>query len=360
MWPYWALFLFAAIFALREARATAAPRAAPQSSSRSPVLLVIPVLTLLVGWRHEVGGDWNNYVARLSAAEYSSIADVFEGREPGFELLQWLAIETDWGIHGVNFIAGAFFSIGLAVFCRSLPRPWLALVVATPYMIIVVAMGYTRQGLALGLCMLGLVALGRQRVGKFVFWVALASTFHNSAILLLPIAVLASTRRRAVIAIVIALGSALAYFAAFQESLDAYAGAYLSTEMASEGALVRLSMNLLPALVVLRWPHRFAMTEPQLQLWRWFSIISVALFVAFFVTAASTALDRIALYMLPLQLVVLTHLPEFRRQPKGRGVPSSATVPAIVGYCAAVQFVWLNYATFAAAWLPYQFFLIAD
>ena len=93
-------------------------------------------------------------------------------------------------------MAGGIFAIGLVFFCRNLPRPWLALAVAVPYLVIVVAMGYTRQGVALGLAMLGLVALGKKGTGWFVFWVMLAATFHKTAVLLLPLAALAAAHNR--------------------------------------------------------------------------------------------------------------------------------------------------------------------
>ncbi len=61
-----------------------------------------------------------------------------------------------------------------------------------PYLINIVAMGYTRQSVALGFAMIGLAALGEQRVRRFVLWVLVGALFHKSAVLLLPIAALAA------------------------------------------------------------------------------------------------------------------------------------------------------------------------
>jgi hypothetical protein len=57
-------------------------------------------------------------------------------------------------------------------FCRTQPRPWLALTLAFPYLVVVVAMGYTRQGVAIGLEMLALLALERDRLLPFLGWIA--------------------------------------------------------------------------------------------------------------------------------------------------------------------------------------------
>lgn len=46
-------------------------------------------------------------------------------------------------------------------FARSQPDPWLAVLVAVPYLVIVVAMGYSRQAVAIGILLAGLGRLER-------------------------------------------------------------------------------------------------------------------------------------------------------------------------------------------------------
>ena len=65
-------------------------------------------------------------------------------------------------------------------------------------------------------------------------------------------------------------------------------------------------------------------------------------------------MDRVALYMLPLQLVVFSHFPDLLGRKPGN---QSLLVIAVIGYYALVYFVWLNYATHAHAWLPYRNYL---
>ena len=76
------------------------------------------------------------------------------------------------------------------------------------------------------------------------------------------------------------------------------------TAQASQSALVRGAMNLVPACLYLALGRRFSMQAGEARLWFLFSIVSVALAVAAIVSPSTTAVDRIALYMLPLQLVV--------------------------------------------------------
>ena len=73
-----------------------------------------------------------------------------------------------------------------------------------------------------------------------------------------------------------------------------------------------------------------------------------------FALPSSTAVDRLALYIIPLQLVVLSRVPDaFPSRDGGRNVQLLVT---IILYSAAIQFVWLTFANHAEFWLPYQFY----
>ena len=311
MWPYWLMFMLPAVAALSARRHRLHAATGLRSLKLDEAWLVtVLLLTLMIGYRFEVGGDWSVYVGYVHNARHASIARILEGSDPGYRLLEWISAQMDWGIYGVNLICGVIFSIGLAVFCRSLPRPWLALAVAVPYLVIVVAMGYSRQGIALGLAMLGLVSLGRRETRWFVFWVVLGATFHKSAVIMLPIAALAATRNRYWTALwvgVVALG---AYLLLLEEAVESFVTNYVDADRESQGAMIRLLMNAVPAAILLLWQRRFEFIKAEAVLWRWFAIISLALLGLFLVSSSSTAVDRVALYMLPLQLVVFAHLPD--------------------------------------------------
>jgi len=354
MWPYWLMFLLPALVALSANRHRVHAATGLRSVKLDEAwITTVLMLSVLLGFRFEVGADWVNYVRYVHDARYVPIKTVLEAKDPGYQLLNWIGAQTDWGICGVNLIGGAIFSVGLAVFCRSLPRPWLALAVAVPYLVIVVAMGYSRQGIALGLVMLGLVALGRRETHWFVFWVVLGATFHRSAVIMMPIAALAATRNRYWTALWVGVSAFVAYMLLLEESVESLVTNYVEAEYQSQGAMIRLLMNAVPAAILLLWRRRFEFTAAEAVLWRWFAIISLALLGLFLVSPSSTAVDRVALYMLPLQLVVFAHLPDvFDNRARHREV----LVTAVLFYYAAVLFVWLNYAQHASAWLPYRFY----
>ena len=132
-----------------------------------------------------MGGDWGNYINYVESAMDKSLADMFLTSEPGYNLLNWLGANLFGGVYLVNTICGLIFSFCLLTFCRSQPRPWLALTLAFPYLVTVVAMGYSRQGVAIGLEMLALLSLQRDRLVPYLVLIAFAATFHRTALVLL-------------------------------------------------------------------------------------------------------------------------------------------------------------------------------
>ena len=81
------------------------------------------------------------------------------------------------------------------------------------------------------------------------------------------------------------------------------------------------------------------------------SLLAIA---AYLLSPSSTPIDRLALYLIPIQIVVLSRLPGLFAHADR---PTMSIVTAVVAYSLAVQLVWLTFGQFAWAWLPYQNYL---
>ena len=210
-------------------------------------------------------------------------------------------------------------------------------------------MGYTRQAAALGFLFLGLVALGEGRLRLFIFWALVAATFHKSAVLMLPMAALAATERRLWTLVwvgVMALGGA--YFFLLDHVDQLWDNYVVSENYESQGGLIRVLMNAVPGLLFLVLRRRLHLSDAERKLWGWmayFALLCVPL-----VMLSSTATDRVALYLIPLQLFVFSRLHLTTLEPLAR----AAIVFGVISYYATVQFVWLVFAGHTSAWLPYQ------
>lgn len=354
MWPYWLMFLLPAWIAYSgHDRTIYLPNGLPRLALPSAWLGLLFVMTGLVGLRMNVGGDWNNYYRVFETLQGKSLNEVISMGDPGYQLLNWWVQQAGWNILGVNLVAGLIFSIGLVVFSRSQPKPWLAFAVAVPYLVIVVAMGYTRQGISVGLGMLGLVALERRAITWFAIWVILAVTFHKSAILLFPIAALSATRNRIWAVVWIGTIAVVTFRLLVEQEVETLYTNYVEAQFQSEGALVRLAMNAIPATIILAWRKRFHLIEEDWAIWRVMAVIALALLALYFVSPASTALDRIGLYLIPLQLMVFSHVPDAFGRPNAS---KQDWVGIILIYYGAVLFTWLNFATHSRFWIPYRTF----
>ena len=354
MWPYWFLFMVPAYLAVT------------RLSQKPPMVILVQreqwssewrsifvLLVLMIGWRHEVGGDWVSYFEQMESLADGSTSTSLQIQDPAFTFLNWIAVQSDLGVYFVNLVSAVFFSWGVLVFCKAQPRPWLALSVAVPYLITVVAMGYTRQGVAIGVAMLAMEALAQGNTLRFIFWIVLAAVFHKSAVILIPLAILANTRRSFFTVLWVVIAGFLLFALLLQESIDFLVYGYIQSQYQSSGAGIRIAMNALPAAIFLIYRKRFQLSFEQRSFWDWMAWSALLFVPLLLVSPSSTAVDRIALYWIPIQLFVLSRLPNALGQSQSK---NAGWVYAVVVYSALVQFVWLVYADTAFAWIPYQFY----
>jgi hypothetical protein len=346
MFPYWFLFTLCAAGAVQF-------RDRPNARGHGGPLLLFMILltTAMIGLRYEVGGDWFNYVHIFQDIRYEPIGDILTMSDPGYGVLNWIIGWLGMDLWMVNLICAAIFMWGLAKFVRRQPNPWLALLVGIPYLIIVVAMGYTRQAVAIGIILAGLSSPAGRRITRFWIYVAFAATFHRTAIIVLPLVAISQTRNRWLMVVIGAAALLMLYYLFVSAEIDLLMTNYVEQQYGSEGAGIRVAMNLVPAAVFLRYSKRFGLHHDELMLWRNFALAAFAALALLFLSPSSTVVDRLALYLIPLQLIVFARLPMvFGTYGRRNG---QLTI-AIIAYSALVQFVWLTNADNADYWLPYK------
>jgi EpsG family len=341
MLMYWLLFAIAAVLAIQQVQA-----------DRAVWLLLATLLGTVIGLRYQVGGDWGAYLRHFEDDARSGLGNILLGKEPGFHALNHVVSALGIGAWLVNWVCGLLFALGLVRFCRQQPDPFLALAVAVPYMVIVVGMGYQRQAVALGFFMWGLADLERQRYARFVPAVALGALFHQTVLIVLPLAALANTRNRWWSALWVGLVGGMLYQFNLADNTDALWANYVTSGYSSEGGLIRVFMNALAAAVLLVWRKQLVDSERDQALWGWFALFCLVLLPL--VPLASTAVDRVALYFMPVQLWVWSRFP--RLFPPTQ--KSAVSLAVLVAY-GAVQAVWLVFAANSIYWLPYQFWPLA-
>ena len=313
-------------------------------------------LVLIIGLRKRIGCDWDNYKEIYESYENQSIQElsVFSlFGEIGFEVVNIISNKLSISIYGVNTICAIIFVGGLIKFCKSERNPWLAILISTPYLIIVVSMGYTRQSVAVGALMYAIVLIKERKLIGPIFAILIGALFHKS-VFLLQILNLGTRKFGIIIKIIsiivfIALVPAISYM----EELSRLSVNYLGNEdLKSDGGFVRIILNVIASGIFFIYLKRWKVAYGDQ--WVWGAMATLSLISLPLVISYSTAVDRMAIYLIPLQVIVFSRLPELILFPRGRKI----IILGIVTYYGLIQLVWLIWANYSLCWVPYDNLLI--
>lgn len=348
---YWILFMVWAAGSIQFAR--------QRLQSYGHILFVAAAIatTLMIGLRYGVGGDWGTYIEIYRDIFFQSLGPAMRRTDPGYGFLNWAASRDDWGIWFVNLGCGALFMAGLARLTRRQPNPWLAMLVAVPYLIIVVSMGYTRQAAAIGVVCWAIADASPDRIGRLVVTIGIAALFHKTAILFLPLLLAPVATRNPLIAIAGAVSFALLFNLLLGGASDQLVNNYVNSNYDSQGAGIRIAMNVLAAAALLILRNRMGFEPFIKSFWTICAVLALVSVAALAILSASSGVDRLALFLIPMQVVVFSRLPYAL---SGTGRPLPSVLIGVIAYSFAVQFVWLNYADNASSWLPYRMTVFAD
>src|SRR4051812_3820608 len=103
-WGLFGFFAFAALVFSKDVAFTPADAPAHQKAAELPMMFVGIVLSIIIGLRYGVGGDWGHYVDSYDLISRQSLTDaiVTSRSEPAYTALNWVASQVGAGIWLVN------------------------------------------------------------------------------------------------------------------------------------------------------------------------------------------------------------------------------------------------------------------
>lgn len=350
MLPYLTFFFPFAFLALNSHRRTNSP---------SLFICIALILIVFIGLRFQVGGDWYTYLGHIHSASLYTGHPLWlfvTTPEPLYAIATVLSYRLFESIYPLNILCASIFTLGLLSFCRAQREPFIALVSALPYLVLVVALGYTRQSVSIGFEMLAILFLFRRKYLRFFFSIFLATIFHKTSIILAVIFLAALKPRNNVqlFLVTLSLCGLIALSAPFFFALTDDYSSYLVEQFSSSGTLYRLLLCLIPSLIFLLKRKSISTDPVLLKTWTGFSIATLVLCALLILGLPSTIVDRMALYLIPIQLFVASELPGLRIF----GLSYSLVKLLLVLYSAIFFFGWLLFATHSSAWLPYRNILL--
>jgi len=318
-------------------------------NNRLILFFVIGFFSLFIGLREHVGGDWTAYLRYYHLVhDARNLFDVLLESDPGYIIINYISSIFDGGIYMVNFISGLIFLSGLYFFIKEFKlRFSLSLVIAFPYLITIISMGYTRQSIALGILFFYFVYITRGEKYKALLTLFIAILFHKTAIFAFVFLLDSISLSLILLGLLIFIG----LFIIFQPLIETMYRVYLLETMKSSGGFIRLLLLSISSLLFFlyrkKWYYYFKQDYKLIKYMSLYAILFLFLAIA---TSATTLFDRLSLYIYPLQLVVLNRILILEKNIYLKYI----YFLGIIFTYSLLLIIWLNLASHRYAWIPYD------
>ncbi len=311
-------------------------------------IFVIFLLTIFIGFRYEVGGDWIIYeryfnnIPNITFQNFS-ISTVFF-------LINKLAYHTNTQFIGVNFICSLIFMISLAIFLKNSENKWLALTISYPVIIVILAMGYTRQCLAFSFCLLLIKSLEDKSLLRSFVYIILSILSHKSSLFFTSFLLFLyfwyyKKYLYLTISILIPIFFLTYFWFNYGRLIHFYIG--IGQHMFSYGVLPRALLISIVAILFIFYREKFInMNDYQIFIYTSFSILIIILLPFSFVT--STFIDRLLFYLYPLKIVFFSFA-----NLKDKKI--NFAIFFIISVYFLYFITWISFGKNSFSWLPYKF-----
>lgn len=345
---YYALFVALAVsFAFLEI-------AKPDNNlAKRRMLITLSLIAIVfVGFREDVGGDWDVYLSYYSLAKITSFTEYVQINDPGYMAIGWLFANIGLGIWALNLSCAIIFIYGLAKLASKFQYSNVFFLSAIPYLVIVVGMGYTRQSVAIGLICLSLSKILEEKRFKSAIYGFGSLFFHKSAAVgLIPI-LLTYSKKLSHTLLILLISLPIIVVAVLVEGLEIAQRGYVEASYNSAGAFVRVLQIFICSVwffLILR--KKIPDTHQRVM-----SIMAVMSFMsmpALMISPSSTLIDRMILYLLPFQAYVLSKTVELFSPGSSRIFVGGMVILINI----AIFLVWITSSDHLQSWINYKNYL---
>lgn len=277
-------------------------------------LIVLGFLYLFTAFRFQVGCDWSAYFQIYENYDRISDRGLLALREPlwwiSLGILNKLNVSFLW----VNVLSATIFFLGVHKLARKVPDPLSFLIILFPILIINIPMSALRQAAAIGLLCYAFVAFLEKKQLNYIIYVILATGFHTSALLFIPLVLFIhgnNTNKTILIAILMELPLlGLMWLSSYAEEKSK---AYVGSGYEAEAAIFRSGILAITAIVFFlfyknKWKAKFPFD------YNLIFILSLAMIGNFFILSFSSVIsDRLGYYLIVIQAIIFARFSMFEK-----------------------------------------------
>ena len=309
-------------------------------------------LSIFIGLRFEIGGDWDiykNYFLHFNDKNNELNFSDYLNHGVIFVFINKIAYYLGIQFVGVNLLLALIFMHSLSNFIKDSDNRWLALAISVPIIILILAMGYMRQGLAFAFSLYLIKNLENKKLSLAYIYLIFAILSHKSAIILsifiLFYVIYYRKYFQLVALILIPTFFALLFFDKFSHLFYFYVGS--GQHLLALGSVPRSLLLVIVAVLFFILKNKYLdMTNYQFFFYKWMSYLIIIMFP--FAVIASVATDRMLLYLYSLKLALISFA-------KLKNVKINIIIFILVSIYFFYLLVWSFYGVNSLSWLPYNF-----
>ena len=325
------------------------------------IYIYLLLLIFFIGFKHDTGGDWIQYLHNYENPLIFSLVNLSIRSDYLYNYLAFLFYSFGLNFYFFNLLLAVFFVLCLFYFCQLFKSISLAFVFSFPIIIMIMGLGFTRQGIAFAFVLIAIISFIKQNKVSFILWMIIAILFHKSSIVMLLFYPLISSKINyfeifflflLLIIIIFLLKSEFLNLYNNYIGSNLYNNAESGTYLESKGAIFRVGLNCIAAVIFLFLMNELTENNNEKKIFFMFSIISFVCLILVF--KYSVFIDRFNYYLTPLQVFVYSRLPFFFNNLRTQEFFKISLSFLHI----AILFVWINFAENSHAWLPYQNILV--
>lgn len=256
------------------------------------------------------------------------------------------------GLLSVNMVCTLIILYSCFNFAKLCSTPSFFYILALPYFLYVVCIGYTRQSVAISLFMLAFYFKVNFNIRNALIVGVLGAGFHKTGI---PFTILLLWKRAPKLIFILLTVLCLFFIYIFLENYFQYLYSnYVVGDFVSEGALFRVVISCLCATAYY-FSLRSHIPLKVANIINTFAYLPyIFLFCLILWPELSTSIDRISLYLLPFNILVLSYVPMMFPRKYFFGLKMAFYLFSLLIFHA-----WLFYSSFRNSWFPYKSYLFS-